>query len=344
MARNTRRSHGMKKIEPAVETIWFNVRTEPNSATQSYIDISQVVSLVNRRFYRQGLNWAVEGIDLLSNTPGNSSVSLNGQASLYKMPCTWVFSNAWEKGFRSWQKMNSESMEGSESVKPKFLDFKIYADAAHHDAGFGANLLPFGNWNAGEWVASKFVVPAGGTLNVSSREVLGVGANYPGNSTATGLNAVSLIEGYAASRALPDVVDPNVPDDAASTDGTVPENWMTALFNEGTEQSDEVLEDMISENNLAPYPFENDGVNVDTMYPNGANQGDGMHWHDNAFLTGTTVGGESYFHGGMFPCGLLRIDIQNFNTGPDDQLSTTIGLRLVRGTHRGYLAEPMTEM
>lgn len=56
--------------------------------------------------------------------------------------------------------------------------------------------------------------PSSASTNaVTSVEVLGVGASYPG-AGASGLDAVSLIEGYAASRALPEIADPNTPGDA----------------------------------------------------------------------------------------------------------------------------------
>lgn len=344
MARNTRASRGMKKkkIEPAVQTLLFSSPNVASGATGTFtVDISQCASLVNRRFYRQGINWAVAGIKI--STPGIGSIRIN------KLPETWVMSNAWEKGFRTWQKMNDAATAESSSVKPKFLDFKIYADSIHHDAGFGANLLPVsGDFVSvavpGEWVASKFVVPNGGTLNVSDREIIATGANYPGSSTATGLNAVSLIEGYAASRGLPNVLDPNAPADAADADSLTPENWMAALFNEGTQQDDEVLGDMISENNIAPYPFENDGVSVDTMYPGGANQLAGLQLHDFDTITTTTIGGNTYLKGGMFPCGLMRFDFTHDATSELAAANILIQVDLVPGDHRGYHCEPMTEM
>ena len=43
------------KIEPAVMTLTF--ATPGSGAARSYIDLSQVASLVNRRFYRQGINF-----------------------------------------------------------------------------------------------------------------------------------------------------------------------------------------------------------------------------------------------------------------------------------------------
>ncbi len=194
---------------------------------------------------------------------------------------------------------------------------------------------------------SKYEIPTGsaGTQGATaSREVIATGPNYPGLG-ASGLDAVSLIEGYAAGRGLPDVLDPNVPDDADSADGFNPANWAAAVFNEGTTQIEGVVEDMISENNIAPYPFENgEIVNfpgtywTDTMYPNGANQTPGLAFHDKLLITTTTIGGSDTAIGGVFPCGLVR-----FDTAIENGTATLI-LRLVPGEHRGYMQEPMQEM
>jgi hypothetical protein len=185
--------------------------------------------------------------------------------------------------------------------------------------------IPVGSANPGE---------------TTDREIIAIGPNYPG-AGASGINAVSLIEVYAASRGLPNVLDPNAPGDADSVDGTTPANWMAATFNEGTEQKEEVISDMISENNIAPYPFENDGVNFDTMYPGGANQLDGLQLHDFEFITGTTVGGRTTLDGGLFPCGLIKMIAQNTGGVTANLL---FQITLVPGYHRGYLCEPMTEM
>ena len=325
------------KIQPAAQTLYF-AHNAPAGASTSYIDLSQVASLVNRRFYRQGINWAVAGFKFLTTS------NFAGSIGVHKLPNTWVMSNAWEKGFRSWQRMNNKALEEAESVRPKFLDFKVYADAEHHTAGVAGNLLPIslgGVATPGEWEMSKFVVPnTASTTGVASNfEVIATGASYPGGGAST-LNAVSLIEGYAASRGLPDVLDPNTPDDAADADGATPENFLSALFNEGTQQDDQVISDMIAENNIAPYPFENDGVNTDTMYPGGANQLTGLQVHDYEYVTATTVGGTSRIKGGNFPCGLIRIDTSSIG----DVGGWVLMIDLIPGEHRGYLCEPMTEM
>ncbi|AXH73300.1 MAG: putative capsid protein [Cressdnaviricota sp.] len=349
-----KRSYSRKgnKIQPAVQTMTFV--TPGSGAATAFIDLSQIASILNRRFYRQGINWAVAGFKVTSLQPGNITIS--------KLPNTWVMSNSWEKSFRTWTKMNNEALAESQSVRPKFLDFKIYADSAHHQLGFGANLLPYSVpangvaevATAGEWESSKASIPLvspAGTFQPGEtveREFIATGASYPGASAATGFDALSLIEGYAASRGLPNIADPNTPSDAPDIGGGTPENWMQAIFNEGTDQASDVLEDMITENNQAPYPFENGddgtgGAFTDTMYPGGANQLTGLEWHDFGQIyatSDTTNVGITRLKGGNFPCGLIRLD-----WAPSGEAANLIlQIDLIPGNHRGYLCEPMTEM
>ncbi len=328
----------IKKVEPAVQSFTFLTPGVDSGQTGNFtIDLSQIACLANRRFYRQGLVWAVGSIKVISSTSSNIYVK--------KLPNTWVMSNAWEKGFRAWQKMNKDALEESPSVRPKFLDFKIFADDVHHSNGYGSNLLPldasFNTYTPGEWQSSKIVIPQpGGATN--SREIVAVGASYPG-AGASGLDAVSLIEGYAASRGLPNIEDPNAPTDAADITGGTAQNWIAGIFDEGTEQDDRVIDDMITENNVAPYPFEGDKTgNTDTQYPNGANQAPGLQLHDFETVTSTTIGGKTMIKGGLFPCGLIRFDLEN--TSSSNNQSWAIVLDLVPGDHRGYLCSPMTEM
>jgi len=209
-------TRGRNKIQPAVQRIGFALSSEVVNGTH-YADLSQIACLVNRRFYRQGINWAVAGFTDISGGNDGSGAIVN----VSKLPNTWVMSNAWEKSFRAWTKMNNEAMQEAQSVRPKFLDFKVYADAQHHQLGYVNNLMPWSiqqQYVPGEWESAKvFVpeaynsVPGAGTDTMNTLELIAVGASYPGVSPATGLDAVSLIEGYAASRALPNIIDPNTP-------------------------------------------------------------------------------------------------------------------------------------
>jgi hypothetical protein len=250
---------------------------------------------------------------------------------------------------RAWLKMNNEALAEAESTRPRFMDFKIFADATHHTAGFGANLLPLDGlalpMTPGEWEQSKIQVPIGTAANptlTAERDLIAVGPSYPGVG-ASGNDALSLIQGYSLSRGLPNVLDPNVPDQMDFAVGNQPQNWMSAMFNAGNEQTSEVLEDLEADNRVAPYPFENDGVNVVTMYPGGATQSPALNTHDLTVISGTTIGGTSRIKGGNFPCGLMRFDWQP-DAGNDNSYGLILQIDLVPGNHRGYLCEPMTEM
>jgi len=324
-----------KKIQPAVMTLAF--ATPGTSGGNFTIDLSQCASLVNRRFYRQGINWVVESIRFQSLQAGKVQIA--------KIPTTWTFFNAYKKGFEAYREMTERALEDTESVRPRFEDFKIYADAIHHNAGFGNNLLPIDSAGtaagAGEWESSKISVPntaSPGTAN--EYELLAVGANYPG-AGASGNNAVSLIEGYAASRGLPYQEDPNVPADAADVSGTsAPANWIGALNNEGVRQNEQVLDNLLDENNKAPYPFEGDGTAVDTQYPGGANQMPNLALHDQIQLFASSPGqiGTRSSKGGIFPAGLMRIVWD-----PEASANLVMLVNLVPGHHRGYMCEPTLE-
>ncbi len=332
MARNSRRSNGMKKLQPAPMTLTFASNPSFGGNSVSYIDLSQCASLVNRRFYRQGLNWAVAGMKVFATRDCTVLVT--------KLPVTWVMSNAWEKSFRAWQKMidNATEESGTQSVKGKFLDYKIYADAAHHQLSFDANLLPLdgaGNPHAaGQWQPSELQIPS--TVGVTeTREMIAVGPNLPGASPVTGFDAVSVVQGYADSRALPSPADPNVPADADT-------NWMVKLFDNVSDQDQDVIADLEVTGNNPPYPFEGDEAGtVVTMYPGGETNAPTLETHDIETITSTTIGGMTRIKGGMFPCGLIKIDFGGLS---ENDVQFTIQVDLVPGDHRGYLCEPMTEM
>jgi len=327
------------KIQPAVYTLSFKTGTipaadrntgEPGKA-EFYVDLSQCVSLVNRRFYRQGLNWAVSSIKIMSG-------GFQGKIQTQSLPNTWVTSNAWEKSFRAWQKMINNAVNDSQSnsIKGKFLDFKVHADQKHVQDGFGNNLLPIdaeaNTYISGQWQPSTIEIPLTTSSPGSSTDFLlhVVGANTS--------DSKGLIVGYANSRALPSREDPNVPDDADNQS----QNWIMTMFNEGNIQDSEVIEMLQETGDNPPYPFEGDVAgNTDTMYPGGETQAPTMQIHDLTSITTSTIGAESRISGGNFPCGLIKFLAANET---DTSHGIRLQIELVPGNHRGYLAESMTEM
>lgn len=317
MARRT-----SNKIQPAVMTLSLPTPNVTGGTTERfYCDLSQIVSLVNRRFYRQGLNWAIAGFKVSSLQPGSVVVG--------KLPNTWVVSNAWEKAMRTWLKQQNDAIElaGLESGVAAFRDFKIHADATHVNAGFGSNLLPIdvaGNaYATGEWDASLVVVPNAGGVAGNTQEYY---LNMVGDDDPAPVQSKSIIKAYAESRGVPQSPDPVTLPGAE-------DSLFVQMFDKGMEQED-VVDNAIDRNDNLPYP--------QLDYPGGDTQAPGLEFHDfvTIFETNAVNGvGVQRLKGGNFPCGLV-----SFDWSPVSSSNVLIQIDLVPGTHRGYLAEPMMEM
>ncbi len=316
----------LKKLQPAPLTFTFSAVPVASGATgRSVIDLSQSASILNRRFYRQGLNWAVGGIKIQSDQP----LTIFSQ----KLPNTWSCSNAWHKTFALWNKQMTETLDegGNESLRARFSDFKVFADITHRTAGVAGNLLPvdgIGNVaNAGEWDASHVVLPqtaadGTGTLIDPTEFTL----HMVGASTAA---SKGIIEGYADSRAFPQSPDPVGP--AAGS----PNNWMSSMFDDGS-ANPEILDNAENENDDLPYNQQN--------YPGGAIQLPGLEFSDIASVystSATTNIGVAHLKGGNYPCGLMVVLVENHGAAP---ANIVIQVDLIPGDHRGYLAEPMQDM
>ena len=336
-----------KNMEPAVMTLSLGFDDDYTQSSQvEYIDLSQIASLVNRRFYRQGINWAVAGFKVITQNPG--------KVTIRKLPNSWITSNAWEKAFRAWNRQQKEALEeaGGLSAMAKFRDFKVFMDTQHVDdfiaAGsdlYSTNLLPFdsfGNFALdGEWEPSRIVLPntvdvSGPGINIDPSSVYMhmVGENF-NPPLAPGVAGISrgVLEGYADSRAYPQSPDPVSPNVANA------ENWLRQMFNVGND-NEAVTELATDVNDELPY----DQVN----YPGGQNNMPGLQIHDfvTMYETNPTFGlGVQRLKGGNFPCGLISILWDRAaEVSEDPTPGVTLLIDLIPGDHRGYLCEPMTEM
>lgn len=329
------RRKSSRKLEPVPMKINFQI---PANLTHAYIDISECVSKLSRKFFRQGLNWAVAGGRIILPS---ASGSAGNAVYLSTLPHTWVVSNAWEKSFRVWDKMNKEyGLEEMPSIKPKFYDFKIYADPMHVNATSAANLQPYnlgpgstvGPFPSpivttnppltGEWDYSEIVIPndaAGGAPSAPAEYSL----HMCGNDIAS--VSKGMIVGYANSRAVPTSPDP--------TTTTPVSSWMNNLFDDGN-QVPEIVTNLQQDNDELPYD--------QLMYPGGGTNFIELENQVLAYNTNTIGIREQRFTGFSAPCGLIRVD--NLYSDSESSTPLIIELELMPGTHRGYLAEPMTEM
>ena len=307
------------KIQNAVYTMRFNV---PSSTASQYLDLSAAASILNRRFYRQGLQWAVSGFTLIAPPKTDTTFIIK------KMPTNWVVSNSWEKGMRSWMQQQNDALADGDlqSIKAKYNDFKIFADTDHANTAAPHFLLPRDGDGVqylapDEWLHSEVVIPPGDTDDATITtefKLHMMGADNGGTSK-------SLIKAYADSRSVPQSPDPSTPTTAST-------GLYSLMFNDGMSNPD-ILANAEFRNDELPY-------NQDA-YPGSATNGPGMELVDMLKIdTAETQLGKFHMNGGTFPCGLIKIE----NTTGGDPVTIDLLVHLVPGSHRGYLAESMVDM
>lgn len=350
----------MAKLQPVPLTLTFeldNIAVAPagpgttGTSETYYIDLSQCKSLVARKFHRQGLLHAVAGMRLSSvnvapGTTAQVSTAPSGSIMITKLPSTWPVSNGWHKAFSHWKRQQDEAIDesGAQSAVATYRDFKIFMDSEHVQqfvdaampVGQTQNLLPssfggvgvYSQANVGEWQPSLIVVPnsaadaTGSDVDPTEYYLHMVGGNFGPGSVSRGI-----IDGYQYSRAYPQSPDPVSP---ALDSGF---NWMRDMFDVGNDNV-EIIQNATDRNDELPYP------QVD--YPGGDTQLPSLECSSFDPISGSTVGGVTYIKGNTFPCGLIRIDITNFDQTYD--MRNILQVDLVPGHKDGYLTEPMQDM
>lgn len=290
-----------------------------NFTGEQYVDLAQCLSLVNRRFYRQGMNYAVENIKFYA-TGG-------GAINCLKVPSTWVADNATTKAFVNWKEQRAEVLKESPSLKSRWSDFKIFLDAEHVALGMGQNLVPTGTSTLGpDWEASEFVIPvnggAGGVGSAQEVTMHVVGDHLPPGAFNNAVTSASLIKSYADSRSIILAPDP-----------VQPPGYNTNMYvreSSHDEMAADIIQNITNHNDNPPYDLD-DYPGGDTLMPYAEvfsaallnNVGDA-----NAYSTYNT-GPE------IFPFGLIKLDPVQFDSDVDIFMEIT----LAPGNYKGVLAE-----
>ena len=308
----------MAKIEPAVTQLLFHI---PDGV--SYIDLAKSLSKVNRRLYRQGYTYVIQDIQMIVNV-GNKSTDIT-HVGLSTMGNSWIVHNAWMKGFRTWQKMQNEFLDGDGArLKGKWADFKIYLDDSHAAANILEPLAGDGAaYAAGEWIYSNFVYDDAGTSRSPAIHMIG---------TSTADSAIGLIQAYGDSR--------NAPSFGPSSPTTLNTGFYAEFHGVG-DIDDELGEDIENDNDVPPYDRDNyaDGeTNADAAVPC-------------RIMTAVGARGSTTVPGFIVPCGLLKVDstelhlnaAENPNEAYADTtaVTTAVIITMAAGPYRGVLAAPM---
>ena len=102
------------KTSPTVTRLSF----EGTGGATKYIDIARALSIINRKFYRQGVYYYVNSVELYNNE--------DAFVDLHTLPDTWITKNAWNRGFGIYQNMTAQS----DVARPKYHDFKVRMSSA----------------------------------------------------------------------------------------------------------------------------------------------------------------------------------------------------------------------
>ena len=300
-----------KKMTPATLCLRYELTNSntPDTETSHYIDLARDLSRVNRRLYRQGRDYHVKRITIVSsNTP-------NGQnrVSFSTIDTGWVSQQAWKRGFMTWQEMNKTATQNlSGDVSGTWEDFKVYLS---NEMRGGTILLPKdnggNNYNAGEWIYSEMVSPDGTTgANPFQLHMLGDHSGLAG-----AWNSVGLVKSYGESRPTVQTTDPSVPLVAK-------DDPLANVFDYGT-TVDEVIGNLQDYNDAPPYSVVN--------YP-----GDENNAPKPIVVQDTTiVDGKSTVGGFRARCGLIEIESKSPIGG--DVYSVLV--ELAPGKYRGVKAE-----
>jgi len=309
-----------KKTNPTSLRLSF----EATGGGTRFIDIAKALSGLNRKFYRQGVYYYVNSIEVYNNE--------QAVVDLHTLPDNWVTKNAWNRGFQLFQKMNSMTDSPISNIgRPKYHDFKVYMSDAHRSAG---SLTPAlystdGTYSVDEttpddWVYSKFVsADSDGDIDPQNPQQINQEADDffvhmlgPHAGSSDNWNSIGLIRSYADTRPQPQQFgDPAIPA-GASTDPLV-----NVFDFSSEEQMNDIMANLEADNDRTPYNHDGYiGTQSDNMY------------HVARIGTEVGLGRVGRASGFCVPFGLICIDTNASS-------AYRVVINLASGTYHGVYAE-----
>jgi len=300
-------------MQPAQTVLSYTV-----PAGETYIDIAEGLSKVNRRAYRQGMEYAIGKISY--GYVANPQAVMNLSLTVFTAGNTWVVHNAWKKAYAHWiaQQRTARRLIG-QSAKPTWEDFKVFLDDAHRVgtrlgvvAGDGAAV------GTGEWDYSRLIWEED---DATWHEVY---MHLIGGDVST--TDWGLILGYQQSRATVQPEDPELPDEFST-------NMYAKLAADENLVADEVAQNMEDENDEPPYDHDD--------YPGNDTNSDAPWLQQFAMATSTLPVG--VVPGFVAQCGLVKFNLtaRDPNGDAGTAPATTVSVHLVPGSYKGVLASPM---
>jgi hypothetical protein len=322
----------------------FHFQFVPNNPEERkgtyYIDIAQVLSMTQRRAYRQGMNYAVQDMRFIYAPVGPPLMGEITTIDVSRAPCSWMTDNATTMAYMHWMEQRREAIKDMPSLKAKWSDFKVYLDAEHSIAGLTKNLVPaftlqntcgvsLKTFLQGEWDVSQLVFPEDVSTNSPAVEkTMHIVGNMepPGNFDRVTTQSIGLVMSYAQSRANVLAPDPDTQSGFATSpyaDLAMHDNMAELAVTNVAENNDE------PPYSLLEYP----GADANAFTPELVKR-----LYPSNFGSSTDSISVSIAQTGPFvsPFGLIKIETCGLSTGYD---FINVELTLVPGSYKGILAE-----
>lgn len=238
--------------QPAERILRFTV--PPNEVT--IVDTADMLSQLNRRAYRQGMEYAYDRLEMFQNQSQSAA-----ELTVYRLPQTWVVANTWVKSFSAWRHQRLEAMDDSDSwsMEAAYADFKIYYNESHQSGTTPGgqtvnNAQPIECFTASgalaidpesrkEWQHANFQIINVGSNSSSSKHGGMLGPDFGDYS--------GLVHNYALSRARVNPEDPSIVDQSGAG------QFAGGLFNQMRASpaalSEDIMEHIQSRNDSPPY-------------------------------------------------------------------------------------------
>lgn len=306
-----------KKTSPTITRLSF----EFDGGSTQFISIARALSIVNRKFYRAGVYYYVNSVEVYNDE--------TGVVDLHTLPDNWITKNAHSRAFQLYQKMNALPAEaGASGYRGKYHDFKVYMSNRHRTAGDTEPSLYDINatqqtYQSDNWDYSQFVsADDNDDDNQDADEfvvhMIGPHINAAGGNTphANGWASIGLIKSYQDSRAKVQASSPDL-------DSELPTDPLINVFDfSSEEQMNDILENLDQHNDAPPYDQSSMiGEGVPSMQ------------HVSRIGTEVGVGRVGRASGFCAPLGLICVDPHGLNT------AFRVVLNLAVGTYHGVYAE-----
>lgn len=310
-----------KKGTPAQIRLSFEIGA--GRGTQ-FIDIAKALSAINRKWYRQGVYYYVNSVEMYDNSVQT--------CNLHTLPDTWVTRAAYRRGKGLYEEQIRRAHGTiAGSILPAYHDFRVFMSDLHRSTGSLNPSLHGVNdtatvVNVDEYGYTQFVTSDvnDGALPADEffAHMLGM-TNQSGSGATSNVVSVGLIESYGQSRITVDSLSPN----SGNLDTTDP---LMNLFDYSPEEvQNDVIVNLDTNGDAPPYDVDLYPGEVDT------------HMQHVARLSTTgSVGRVVQEEGFCAPLGLICVDPVPIGPGEEDT-PFRIVLNLASGTYGGVYAERM---